>query len=111
MELQTNNKYQEGVKYPKSELKNICTWAVEHIEYDVNEREDYVEIALRPNWEEERKTHIRLERKRVCFPVVNRGELWYARLTDEQNEELQAWYQAWLDAPETGVKPETPAWV
>ncbi len=61
--------------------------------------------------DEEYVEYLRDERERVCFPVINRGAAWYARLTPEQNAELQTWYEAWLNAPETGVKPETPAWI
>lgn len=54
---------------------------------------------------------IRYHRDTVCFPVINRGGLWYDMLTDEQKEELKAWYTAWLDAPETLVEPEMPTWL
>lgn len=51
---------------------------------------------------------IRLRRERECFSVINRGALWYEKLTEEQRAELSTWYQAWLDAPQTGVIPEKP---
>jgi hypothetical protein len=54
---------------------------------------------------------IRQARERDCFPIVNRGFLWYNRLTTEQLNELDDWYQAWLDAPETRVIPPKPLWV
>ncbi len=54
---------------------------------------------------------IRERRERECFPVINRGQLWYARLTEEQAAELSEWYQAWLDATSTRVVPEKPAWL
>ena len=74
--------------------------------------DEYEDIQVyHPYTDEEYKEYLRAERERICFPVINRGAAWYARLSDEQKEELQAWYQAWLDAPETGIKPETPAWV
>lgn len=57
------------------------------------------------------KNQIRERRERECFAIVNRGELWYETLTEEQKAELDAWYQAWLDAPETLVIPEKPEWV
>lgn len=74
--------------------------------------DEYEDIQVyHPYTEEEYVEYLRSEREAICFPVINRGAAWYARLTDEQKEELQVWYQAWLDAPETGVKPATPAWV
>lgn len=54
---------------------------------------------------------IRAQRESECFSVVDRGTLWYAGLTEEQKEELSAWYKAWLDAPATGEIPEKPAWI
>ena len=103
--------YEENVKYPLSERKNIIKWWVTHRKYDMNEHSDYIDITLRPNWQEEEIKRLREERERVCFPVVNRGELWYAKLTPEKKEELAQWYQAWLDAPQTGIKPQTPEWI
>jgi hypothetical protein len=54
---------------------------------------------------------LRERRKKECFPIVNRGFLWYNRLTREQLNELDEWYQAWLDAPKTRVVPPLPQWV
>lgn len=54
---------------------------------------------------------IRKERERVCFPVINRGKLWYDCLTLEQLAELKAWYWEWLDAPETLHYPIMPKWL
>lgn len=55
--------------------------------------------------------NIRFRRERECFAIVNRGEVWYNMLTNEQKEELQVWYRAWLDAPETLIIPEKPHWL
>ena len=54
---------------------------------------------------------IRLRREQECFPVINRGQLWYDRLAEKQKTELSKWYQAWLDAANTGVVPEKLAWL
>ena len=54
---------------------------------------------------------IRKQREKECFPVINRGALWYNKLTETQKQELSAWYEEWLDAPETGVIPTAPAWL
>ena len=60
-------------------------------------------------------THIadelRFKREKVCFPIINRGALWYSRLTATQKKELGAWYQAWLDVTDTKVLPDMPAWL
>lgn len=61
---------------------------------------------------DERVTNdLRFKREKVCFPYVNRGYLWYSKLTAEQKNELDVWYQAWLDVTETKVIPETPTWL
>lgn len=56
-------------------------------------------------------SEIRQHREQECFPVINRGEAWYKTLSDEQKEELQDWYQKWLDATETLIEPEMPTWL
>lgn len=62
--------------------------------------------------ENERVLHdLRLQREKACFPYVNRGSLWYNKLTDTQKEELEAWYQAWLDVTETKFVPTAPEWL
>lgn len=54
---------------------------------------------------------LRLQREIECFPVINRGQLWYESLSENQVAELQLWYQAWLDVTETLVIPERPVWL
>lgn len=54
---------------------------------------------------------LRFKREKACFPIINRGELWYSRLTADQKKELDAWYQAWLDVTDTKALPDTPTWL
>lgn len=54
---------------------------------------------------------LRLKRQKVCFPYINRGNLWYNNLTDKQMDELNSWYHAWLDVTETKVIPIAPKWL
>ena len=54
--------------------------------------------------------HIRELRSKKCFPIINRGKLWYDRLSDTQIGELREWYQAWLDAPVTLIAPDDLSW-
>lgn len=56
-------------------------------------------------------TVIRQRRESECFIYINRGELWYGLLTDEQKAELGEWYLSWLDAPETRTIPTPPVWL
>lgn len=60
---------------------------------------------------EHKVAQIRQDRADICFPVVNRGGLWYDLLTENQKSEMLEWYMAWLDATETLVEPETPEWL
>lgn len=57
------------------------------------------------------KESLRKDRERECFSVINRGKLWYERLTNEQIGELRVWYQAWLDVTKTLVKPKPLKWL
>ena len=54
---------------------------------------------------------LREKRENECFSVVNRGKLWYDKLSQGQLAELERWYQAWLDVTETLHAPEAPAWI
>lgn len=61
--------------------------------------------------EEEVKENLREQREYECFAIINRGQLWYSRLTSAQISELNAWYQAWLDVTTTLVAPQKLAWL
>ena len=54
---------------------------------------------------------LRRKREKVCFPYINRGDLWYSRLSVEQKAELSVWYNNWLDITTTRVIPEKPEWL
>ena len=58
-----------------------------------------------------RKNEIRARREKECFSYVNRGTLWYHKLTPEQDIEFQNWYDAWLAAPETLIIPKKLEWL
>lgn len=57
------------------------------------------------------KNIIRKRREKECFPIINRGILWYNCLTIEQKSELNGWYHNWLNATETGYIPPIPTWL
>lgn len=60
---------------------------------------------------EEFKNILRNERKNVCFPIINRGYLWYSNLSDSQKIELEKWYKNWLNVTDTLEAPEMPDWL
>ena len=78
--------------------------------FDVNKQKviDYVKPVR--SIEAQLKS-LRFKREKECFPIINRGQLWYSTLTAEQYRELQVWYQAWLDVTETLVIPEKLGWL
>lgn len=55
-----------------------------------------------------KKKDLRLRRQIICFPIINRGQLWYDTLTNAQKNELKVWYKEWLDVTETMEEPEFP---
>ena len=57
------------------------------------------------------KAEYRKRREVECFPIINRGQLWYDTLSAAQLAELKTWYQSWLDSTNTLVIPEKPAWL
>lgn len=54
---------------------------------------------------------LRAQRESECFSVINRGQLWYNKLTQEQIVQLNTWYQAWLDVTATKIIPTKPSWL
>ena len=61
--------------------------------------------------EDERLLVFREQRKNECFPIINRGKLWYDCLTSEQLAELKKWYHDWLNVTETLIIPIKPEWL
>ena len=57
------------------------------------------------------KNELRKAREKECFPIINRGKLWYDCLTPLQLGELKAWYWAWLNVTETLIMPVKPTWL
>lgn len=69
--------------------------------------EDKEQVAER----EAIKQELRSRRETECFPIINRGQLWYESLDGQQRTELREWYTAWLNVTETLVVPEKPNWL
>ena len=61
--------------------------------------------------EDEEIKRLKEQREKECFPIINRGKLWYDSLTYEQISELNDWYFAWLDITETKRIPNKPQWL
>lgn len=54
---------------------------------------------------------LRHKREQECFQIINRGQLWYNKLSSEQVEELDQWYNDWLNVTETKIEPTKPQWL
>lgn len=87
----------EGVEYKpaRDEKENIYVYLT------------YTEEELLGN----KKNSLRLRREEECFSIINRGALWYARLSEDQVQELEQWYNDWLNVTETLVEPTKPEWI
>ena len=60
---------------------------------------------------EKQKEALRQQRETECFPVINRGWMWYSSLNLLQWIELKKWYLGWLNVTETLCAPERPSWM
>ena len=74
--------------------------------------EDKGVMKLKPNdrllrIREERAEQLRLDRDIICFPIINRGTIWYNDLTAEQVAALTVWYEAWKALPNQQLQTET----
>lgn len=78
----------------------------QYVNIDLPKRKDLPRIE-----EEKIKANIRKRRENECFPYINRGRLWYNKLSDTQLSELARWYEDWLNATETKIIPKTPLWL
>jgi hypothetical protein len=60
---------------------------------------------------EDAKEALRQLRDKECYPIINRGGLWYKMLTEEQVAELEKWYEDWRNVTDTLVVPKKPEWL
>lgn len=72
------------------------------------ERDDEQAVIVQ---DENEKELLRVRRLKECFPIINRGDMWYSTLSEEQRTELGVWYKEWLDVTETKTVPEMPEWL
>lgn len=93
-------------------------YTIKEIEADEQGRRFQI-VEIPQLTDEEILNNLRSKRQYECFSVVNRGELWYNKLTEEQKSQLSAWYDAWLDVTEENNKdnngeyiiPTKPIWL
>lgn len=102
----------------KGHYETIKEYTKEAPVYDKNGKQTGTEIVVVGRdrkwvWDdlEEIKNESRRRREAECFPIINRGQLWYDGLTEQQLAELKEWYQAWLNVTETLVVPMKLVWI
>lgn len=106
-----NDIFYEDAEY--SARANFCNengYLIKEIEADEHGRRFQICEPPEPT-EEEILDELRERRELECFPIINRGELWYDTLTTEQLQELDTWYHAWLDVTITKQIPQKPEWL
>lgn len=68
---------------------------------------ELVEAIIVPANDEELLESRRLERRDVFTDTLDKlNWFWASSMTIEQQDEVAAWRQAWLDYPATGIKPD-----
>ena len=111
-----NNQYFDKARvdaWLETNGKNIIYEEIELAEdYPDATLDDIVDGAFSLGAYNNRKLNeLRKRREIECFSVINRGKLWYNKITSEQEIELTNWYNAWLDVTETGVIPVRPDFI
>ena len=74
-----------------------------NLEFDEDKEKENKLEALRQT--------LKLRRETECFSYINRGQLWYDRLSEEQKSELDKWYSDWLKVTDTLSAPKKPEWL
>ena len=105
-EVFTIEKYSDAYEYVS---KN--NYIIEEIERDYRGIRQFKILEQPKQTYEQIINGLRARREIECFSIINRGQLWYNKLTEEQKVELDNWYNAWLDVTETMVIPEKPNWL
>lgn len=110
-EIKEQGHYETIKEYPNGG-KDV-KWVVDVAGQEAREETPVYEdiLVYIPYTEEEMLDQLRSQREVECFSFVNRGQLWYNSLTEEQLAELQIWYKAWLDVTETKIIPTKPSWL
>ena len=76
-----------------------------------NGKLEYNNDKYAENVDNQYMSELRRQREIQCFPVINRGQLWYDSLSIGQYLELKDWYKDWLDVTETKIIPDRLEWI
>lgn len=97
----------------KEQFRDIAQWCNENGLF-LDKQSENVYIVRNSQYyltEQDIIHSLRMQRESECFTIVNRGQLWYDTLTEEQRQDLEHWYFDWLDVTETKVIPIKPSWL
>ena len=104
----------------RAKFCNENGYVIKEIEPDEKGRRFQIQ-EIPPLTEEQILNSLRTRREIECFTYINRGILWYNTLTTEQQQELNTWYQSWLDVPQVyqetkpanieSIIPTKPTWL
>lgn len=96
-----------------NEPENISDFEENYRSYYLSENNELIKNDVKQAEIDEKRelSDLRYKREKQCFPVINRGALWYEHLSKEQKADLDVWYHAWLNVTETRVVPEMPEWL
>lgn len=117
--MQLNDIFSQENYKEAAEFANKNGYVIIEIEPDENGRRFQIQSFILTK--EEVLDLLRTRREYECFAYVNRGVLWYNILTPEQQQELNTWYQSWLDVPQVyqetkpanieTIIPQKPSWL
>lgn len=104
------NPFGNAQSMPEAEYKIVNGYNGALFLEEYTQTEEYKQKATA--WQARHEMNeLRSRREQECFPVINRGYMWYMQLNETQMQELNAWYQAWLDVTETQMIPQKPEWI
>ena len=117
--MQLNDIFSEENYIEAAEFANKNGYVIIEIEPDENGRRFQIQSFILTK--EEVLNLLRTRREEECFPIINRGVLWYNILTEEQRLELNKWYKEWLNVPQVyqetkpanieTIIPQKPSWL
>jgi hypothetical protein len=107
-----------GVVVTVPDTYNIRNVSIDHFVKNNNGEYSFSSQKYYETLNGDKLNKLRRKRKWYCFNIINRGQVWYNTLTEQEQEELQEWYQEWLDITsdpdlnlDNPILPTPPAWL
>lgn len=90
------SEYSNAIEY----INTHSGTTIEEVAPDTNGTRFFKIVNIPAPTEAQILLNLRIRRDTECFVYINRGVLWYNTLTTEQQQQLNTWYQEWLDVPQ-----------